>query len=233
MIISYSFDEAAERIKIFKDDGIPSFNPSTSPLHKHEHAEVHLIIKGDMRFTVEGSTYKLCAGDAILIPSGFFHMTESEDNERVHFSFQTKMSQREIVIKQFPKDFLSELQRKLKNGEDCINHLFFICAELGNINHYKSDSQTDYKHIIGHFFDKRHQENVQIKDLSETLHLSKMHTQRLIKKHTGMTFGENLRSYRMRVADYLTQNTDMTEEEIARYVGYRSYSGYWKAKKKK
>lgn len=34
------------------------------------------------------------------------------------------------------------------------------------------------------------------------------------------------------IAEFLEQNTDMSGDEIAAYVGYANYSGLWKAKQR-
>ena len=120
----------------------------------------------------------------------------------------------------------------MRAGDHGITTLAYICNSLTGIVSYTMAENRDYKHEIGHFFDKRHNENVEVKHLANELHLSEMQTQRLVKKYTGMTFGENLRSYRMNVANYLAETTDMSLEEIAREVGYASYSGFWKARQK-
>ena len=37
----------------------------------------------------------------------------------------------------------------------------------------------------------------------------------------------------MNVAEHLSKTTDMTLEDISRYIGYKSYAGFWKAKKRR
>ncbi len=231
MTNSYIVDERAKKFRIFKDIDPPTFFPTNSTLHKHEYAEVHLVSSGVGICTVEGVKYILEPGDALLIPKETYHQTcDSEDNKRVHFSFQVELPTKTIERLHFPKEFIKYLFERMALGDHSIGTLSYICAELSRVSYYKVDMVNDYRHMIGNFFDKRHHENVEIKDLAETLHLSKMQTQRLVKQHTGMTFGENLRKYRMKVAEYLMSNSDMTNEEIARAVGYSSYSGFWKAR---
>ena len=228
---TYIVDPRAKKFRIFRGAGTPTFIGSTSPLHKHEYAEVHLVDRGYIVCTIEGAEYVLREGDAIIIPGGMFHRIKSGDEKRRHYSFQAELFVNKITRGHFPKELISTLFDNMKAGESGINTLYYICTELSGMNSHIIESDRDYKHAIGHFFDKRHNENVEIKDLAETLHLSVMQTQRLVKKHTGMTFGENVRSYRMKVADYLMETTDMTKEEIAREVGYSSYSGFWKARR--
>ncbi len=230
MTNSYIVDEKAKKFRIFKDAEPPTFIPTPSPLHKHEYAEVHLIAAGYNVCTVEGIKYVLDPGDALIIPRGMYHAVGSDDEKKVHFSFQVELPTETVEKRHFPKEFIKELFERMARGDQSLGTLSYICTELAKISYYKLDEANDYRHAIGDFFDKRHHENVEIKDLAATLHLSRMQTQRLVKQHTGMTFGENLRRYRMRVAEYLMTNSNMTNEEIARAVGYSSYSGFWKAR---
>ena len=56
--------------------------------------------------------------------------------------------------------------------------------------------------------------------------------ERLVIKHTGHTFREELTAHRTEMGRYLLDNSEMSPGEIARYVGYRSYAGFRKAMKK-
>ena len=71
-----------------------------------------------------------------------------------------------------------------------------------------------------------------IADLARQLHFSEKHTARLVLKHTGQTFTQALTAQRMTIARHLAATTDMSLGDISRYVGYRSYSGFWKAYEK-
>ena len=232
MTRSFVADEKVNRLRIFRDDDPPTFKPRVSPLHKHGYAEVHLIGAGSVECIVENVSYNLFSGDALIVPAGAYHRVDSHDERRIHFSFQAELPHIGVVKRHFSPEFIMDLFDRIASGDACIGALAYICTELSNIECYKAEVERDYRHAIGNFFDKRHAERVTVADLAEELHLSKMHTQRLVKKYTGMTFGENVTKYRLRVAEYLLKNSDMTKDEIARYVGYSSYSGFWKAKRR-
>lgn len=232
MTRSYVADAKLNKMKIFKDDDPPSFRSSVSPWHKHEYAEVHLTAVGKAECTVEGVLYENCRGDALLIPAGKYHSVVTPNLEMAHFSFQAELSEKDVRKVHFPPEFIKDLFDKLSSGDKCLGTLSYICTELSGTDYYRPETLQDYRHAIGNFFDRRHHENIGVDDLASELHLSRMHTQRLVKKYTGMTFGENVRKYRLRVGEYLMKNTDMTKEKIAEYVGYSSYSGFWKAMKK-
>ncbi len=90
---------------------------------------------------------------------------------------------------------------------------------------------TDPAVLIYEFFSMRYNRNIKLSDLAAFLNYSEKHTERLLKKHTGMTFKNKLIEYRMKTAGFLRKSTAMTMTEIAGYVGYSNYSGFWKARK--
>ena len=63
--------------------------------------------------------------------------------------------------------------------------------------------------------------------------MSEKQASRLIKKHMGATFSDVLSDYRLQAANRLLFGTpEMSLTEVAEFVGYRSYSGFWKAFKR-
>ena len=81
------------------------------------------------------------------------------------------------------------------------------------------------------YLDSNYNENITLASLAKIVGLSPKQVQRIIQNETGNTFLEELTARRMQAARYLEENTDMSATEIAHYVGYNSYSGYWKARK--
>ena len=56
--------------------------------------------------------------------------------------------------------------------------------------------------------------------------------QRIFQTKAGHSFMEELLIIRMNTAEYLLQHSNMTLEEIATHVGYQTFAGFWKARKK-
>ena len=82
------------------------------------------------------------------------------------------------------------------------------------------------------FFSNRYSEDVRLSDLAEAIHLSERQTERLVIEHTGRGFRDELTETRVKIARQRLADKNMTLGEIAGYVGYRSYAGFWKAMKK-
>ena len=229
--VKYVIENGKKKNNFFYGNKFPEERPYKTALHNHGNAEIHLAFSGKVICNIEGREYILYENDAILIPAGVFHYIEG-DNLREHFSFHVDADVSEIIQKKIPFSLSECFVEQWKSGKPLMNYIIFICNEFFELITCETAPNNDYKYLIGEFFVKNYQKNVCVADLAKILYLSEMQTQRLVKKYTGRTFGENLRTYRMTIADYLSATTDMTLEEISRYVGYASYNGFWKAQQK-
>jgi len=229
--VKYVIENGKKKNNFFYGSKFPSAKPYKTALHNHGNAEIHLAFAEDVICNIDGKEYKLNANDAILIPAGVFHYIEG-NNLQEHFSFHVDADVKEVIKIEIPFSLCECFKTQWKNQKSLMNYIIFICNEFFELIPYDTSPNNDYKYLIGEFFVKNYQHNVCVADLAKLLHLSEMQTQRLVKKYTGRTFGENLRTYRMTIADYLSNTTDMTLEEISRYVGYASYNGFWKAQQK-
>lgn len=221
--------------KIFFNSSFDTFSPSS--IHQHGHCEIQVVGSGNVEVTVNNKTILVNENEAILIPHTAFHSTACKAVPESFFSFQLEQHSTEVSVVKLPDGFVKDFFAKLKKGiaenneSLYINQLIFITAELTGYNK-SHDCPKDCKYIISEFFSLNYSKNITVADLAKTLSLSSVQTQRIIKKHTGKTFSKNLLEHRMTVAANLMETTDMTMEEIAAYVGYSSYSGFWKAHKK-
>lgn len=221
--------------KIFFDSSCNTFTPSN--IHQHGHCEIQVVGSGSVEVTVNNKKILVNENEAILIPDTAFHSTACTAVPESFFGFQLEHHHTDVSVVKLPDTFVKDFFKKLKQGVEkndaslYINQLIFITAELIKYNEAE-DCPKDCKYIISEFFSLNYNKNITVADLAKELSLSSVQAQRIIKKHTGKTFGENLLEYRMTVANNLIETTDMTMEDVAAYVGYSSYSGFWKAYKK-
>lgn len=232
-------DSQSPRLLIDGGKKYPSVVPVLpTALHDHPFAEVHIITQGYALYTVDGITHTVSQGGAILIPKSKYHavdisQTDEEDAFRIVFHVDTDTEN--LSILSFPLALITALADDLQSGVDTpsiYHRLFFLVSELIGKNEFSSTPFLDHELMIREFFSLNYDKNIRLCDLSRHLCLSDMQTQRLIKKYTGMTFGECLLHQRMTVVQNLMETTSMTLAEIARYVGYNSYCGFWKAYRK-
>ena len=218
---------------IFFSNKYEQFTPSN--IHQHGHCEILVVGNGCIEVTVDNKKIQVKANQAILIPDRAFHSTDSTITPTLFFGFQLEHHCTEASVISLPESFAQDFFEKLKTGISenkeslYINRIMFIASELIQYNKAENNPK-DYKYIINEFFSLNYNKNITVADMAKELSLSTAQTQRVIKKYTGKTFGENLLTQRMLIARNLTKTMSM--EKIAAYVGYQSYSGFWKAYKK-
>lgn len=208
--------------------------PNT-PLHNHIYCEIHIITEGEAIFTMSGKEYLVPKNHAILIPPHVYHAVDAKDGAISRIAFYSEHGAENVVCKQIASGLIEEIYQKTQAKADIssiYNHLFFILNELISLKELKICPLNDHKLQIREFFSLNYAKKITLGDLAKELQLSEMQTQRVIKKHTGKTFGENLLFQRMTVAENLMKTTEMTLAEIAEYIGYHSYCGFWKAYQK-
>jgi len=96
-----------------------------------------------------------------------------------------------------------------------------------------SQPETDeYLFHIETFMHKHYMEDISLHTLAEHVHLSPRQIERILKNHSGLSFGETLLQQRMWAAREHLANPCIPISEIPTLVGYRSYSGFYSSIKK-
>jgi AraC-like DNA-binding protein len=221
---------------IFLQNGFYKTSYSSGAMHKHCYTEMH-IVKGQHAFlSVENSTYNLSHGNVFLIPANTFHSIELSQDSK-HTAFQIDYNIKDFKYFNANCAIISELFDKISetnitgNHQEVLAYIQFFC-NLFIKPESSVDDITDYKFLIYEFFSVSYNENIRLSDLALTLNLSERQTERLVKLYTGNSFSKELTKTRMDIANRLLKSTDMSLTEIANYVGFRSYNGFWKAMKK-
>lgn len=230
---------ANEECRCFLTCGTSSQSTVFSLYHKHNYAEIHIISKGEMQFYIDKQVICAKSGSAVLIPPCAYHYVKTVSESVSHSAFQIECSAFAPAHKVFPLQIIDGFFLELKSSLETENfarlspYISLICTSLFDNKSENTAQNRDYAFIINEFFSSRYSENITVEELARELCLSEKQTQRLVTKHTGKTFGQNLLDQRMKIADYLIENTDMMLNEVARYVGYSSYAGFFKARKKR
>lgn len=224
--------------KAFLQDGFYSGSMQTTAMHKHNYAEIHIVDQPLIEYNIGNTVHSTADGNLLIIPKNVFHCIKKSHPGTRHIAFQI-----DYDVKRFsaysidPKiviDFAGEIEKCRKTNDyssvSAYISLFcsYFCSEMTEARQI-----TDYSFLICEFFSKHYHEDVHLSDLASVLHLSERQTERLVIKSTGNTFLKELSEVRMNVAEHLSKTTDMTLEEISHYIGYKSYAGFWKAKKRR
>ena len=224
--------------KVFLQGGFYMSGYSTSRIHEHNYAEIHLVAGGNASFTVENKKIDMPSGSMLVVPRMTFHSCDAKDEETKHCAFQIdcdiKKAERYCLSEAVILDLFDIIKRTAygDNHSAIAAHIALLCAVFEPNGKLLPQPITDYGFLIFEFFSKNYNENIRLSDLAELLHVSKRQAERLVREHTGHSFREELARTRTRRARELLKMTDMSLCEIAEYTGYRSYAGFWKAMKK-
>jgi AraC-like DNA-binding protein len=224
--------------KVFLQDGFYSHAPIIPKIHKHNYAEMHIILDGCATFSVGGAEYAAQSGELLVIPRRTLHCRSRMEEGTRHTAFQINYDVADFSVFKLSEailnEFFSEIEKSEKSGNcsTVSSYIALFVTYFRDGNPYKAENITDYGFLINEFFSHRYSEDICLEDLAHELHLSKRQTERLVLIHTGNTFGNELASTRIAISKHLMETTKMSMTEIAWYVGYRSYSGFFKAFKK-
>ena len=227
-----------EQKTFYLQNGFYSRDTIVSPIHKHYYAEIHTVTDGSISYSIDKKTYTLEDGEILVIPPNALHSCSAIDSRAKHCSFMIDCPVRKVIKSQLSpqtvKDFFDEIgvvERK-QNYARISSYLSLIYNTLFESEAFCAEKIVDYSFIIEEFLKINYAKDIKLSDLAAELNLSEKHTERLIKKFTGNTFKQELSSIRIKTAQMLIASTDMTMTEISEYVGYNSYSGFYKAYKK-
>ena len=240
MFNELTFTLSNEKHRAFFMNGF--FSSSKQPaltLHKHNFSEIHFITGGNAVFKTEETEVMLKSGSVIIIPQGVFHCLHTAESNTLHNAFQIDFELNKVKTAHVGDEIISkffaeiDLCRQTSDYSAIASYIGIFCSSLGlDFPKLSANNVTDYGFIIQEFLSLHYNENLLLKDLADELHLSERQTERLVKEHTGKSFKEELCAIRMNIAKQLSENSDMSLYEIANYVGYDSYAGFWKAAKR-
>lgn len=225
--------------RMFLQDGFYNKSVISDKLHSHNYAEVHLVLGGDILYRIADGSHIAKDGSMLVIPAGVFHSGQMQSPEARHVAFQIDMPvdtfSHRAVSRGVLAELFSEVERAAATGDytGIAALVMLLVRDLPTAQRISAEHISDYGFLIHEFFAHKYGEDVTLRDLAEALHLSERQAERLVHKHTGRSFREELSETRVQMARILLSDSDMTLTEIASYVGYRSYAGFWKAVKKK
>lgn len=231
------------KYKVFLNNGFYTSPEHVSyyRIHKHRYAEVHLICGGKATYNISDHTndtvHSTEDGNLFLIPAGVYHNCVHKDENASRTAFQIECGidtfSAHKVDESIARDFFNEIKRSRESGDYTKLSAYIVLFFSDFLNSAVTvKSITDYGYLVNEFFSDKYGEDLRLPDLAKSLHLSERQTERLVIEHTGHTFKQELLSLRMKIANRLLKKSEMPLSEIAQYVGYHSYAGFWKAMKK-
>ena len=209
-----------------------------TPLHRHSYPEIHLFVGEGGRVMLEDETMTPGSGVAIAIPGRTYHALELP-SETMHCAFQLDTPMQEIRQAALPIDLLRRFMEEIgecTTASDLAGlerYIAFISSYFVSPMPQKVKKTTDYPFVIHEFMSHSYHLNLRLGDLAERLHVTERQTARLLVKHTGRNFNDELTHYRISAAERLMRmNPSLPMSTVAALVGYQSQSGFWKAYKR-
>lgn len=219
----------------FMNGFLSSSKETATNLHKHNFSEIHFITGGNAVFLVGEGRINLHSGDIMIIPQGEFHCCTQKDETTLHNAFQVDFDVKEVrtahIGSGVASNLFSEIESLKITGDytKVSAYISLFCSYLCPKDKSIAEPVSDYGFIIQEFISTNYNKKIKLSDLANELHLSERQTERLVRLHTGNSFKEEVRKIRINVANQLLASSDMTLSEVAEYVGYESYAGFWKA----
>ena len=104
-----------------------------------------------------------------------------------------------------------------------------IFAELEGI----SDTSSATSHLVKRHIESEYASDISLSSISKKFGYTEDHITRIFKKEFGTTPHAHLINVRLGHAKWLLENTDLSAGRVAGAVGYRDFSAFWRAFKKK
>ncbi|MBE6643635.1 MAG: helix-turn-helix transcriptional regulator [Ruminococcaceae bacterium] len=222
----------------FFQNGFYSRRTGISPIHKHYYTEIHIVTDGEINYSLDKKSFTVGNGEILAIPPNKLHSCCSFTEGAKHCSFLVDAPLKKIVRSPMPPEtvklFFKEINKTETNGNyaTVASFLSLIYNMIFDSEKVSVERIVDYSFIIEEYLKINYARDIKLSDLASELNLSEKHTERLVKKYTGNTFKQELANIRIKTAQMLIASTNMTMTEISEYVGYNSYSGFYKAYKK-
>lgn len=228
-----------EKLHLFLKPGF--FNPtlSVNNTHHHQYSEIHLMVSGQARCRILHQHIEISEGDMLVIPPRQMHNVKNLGPNTQRITFQISKPIDQVYCSHPGKALASllanEIQISIEQPENprLGYYMALLSCELPGCKPSPTPKPLlDRGFMITEFFSNHYHEDVSLGDLAALLNVSEKQAARLTQKYTGNNFRTELTRMRMEAAKYLVKETDISLENLAEQVGYKSYSGFWRAFRK-
>ena len=222
-------------IKILMQELFFCFSHRQTPLHNHIYPELHFIEQGHCDIYVDNTCIHATPGDVLAIPPTVYHNYTNASPDLRHCAFQCTrpltVYQQIHLSTRMLSEILDAITQYRRTGQRIrlIGYLTLLCSYFMDDLPQPIAQIEDRELLIYEFFSKQYNKEISLSDLADLLNLSKKQAERMVEKYTGLSFRAEITHQRMQAARQLMKNPALSLSEIAARVGYRSYSGFWKA----
>lgn len=223
--------------KVFLTYGFYYHRNEFSSFHAHSSYCEVIILVGDCEFVAGDKILKLVGTNMLVMPPKIYHKLLNVENvEFCAFSIDMDI---DFTVKSLPEEIARGFFKETEHAYETNDHSIVVpyinlimSYLLYGSNPIIPEPADDYAFLIDTFFTMHYMKDVSLEMLAEYLHVSLTHAHRLVQKHMGVTFTEELTVRRLEVANYLVKSRGMKLTEASAAVGFKSYSSFWKARRK-
>ncbi|MDO4488191.1 MAG: AraC family transcriptional regulator [Eubacteriales bacterium] len=223
--------------------------------HTNTEYELHIMLAGSEKLSVENDTRILNPLDACIIAPGVYHLAKPMPGQMLHFTFLFTVQSAEFAeeLKIFDQCVFFKINSQIENLcnrifnesdasrpyrvkmiEALLSEIFIeICRHL-DIHEVERLTKTEEvmvgrTEIIDSFFEKNHSgSECSENHLADMLHISRRQLTRILKKIYGMDFRSKMMDVRLKHATMLLRSTEMKISEISYAVGFSSEGSLYK-----
>lgn len=220
-------------------------------MHNHAAYELHILLSGEATVDVEGESYLLKAGQALLIPPGQYHCPVSARGvfERFAATFSAGgfAALRRAVGKcrvyavteqvlRLCRDIISECDADAAFSRDVLRGLLtcLMAQQFRALGLKLAAEQEDrpvtrgqHNDIIDTYFETHLKGDARADELARLLFVSRRQLSRLLLESYGMNFREKLIRTRLDWAAWLLRNTQKCISSVAEESGYTASSSFY------
>lgn len=237
MEVTFTLQFGKSNAEILCGNCMPPVKLGITAPHCHRLGEVHILLSGEADYNIGDETCVFYPGDAVYIPAKLFHSARCREENTTFITFSIRNASKRMSFCRLSPSLLAGLHQATLdsaaagNLDPLMPYFYILMEQLLHLAGPTVRESRDYEGMIQRYMDANYAKDLTLASLAQEVGLSPRQIQRIIQKETGNTFLEELTSRRITAARYLEESTDMSATEIAHYVGYNSYSGYWKARK--
>lgn len=235
--IPFTVDDQIYNVYLLEDE-LKTIPHLGTAWHMHTCAEIHIVFSGGIQFDFGKFQQTLSVGQALLIPAQQYHSSTALSPNTMEYTFILDAPATHCQRTQYTKELLTEVSRSfdacqsLRSPQPLTPWLYRFLLDLAFEKDPTMYEKASHDHMLKEYLFRNYQSSPSLEDLEQYSGISRRQIQRIFQAKTGHSFVDELLTVRMNTAEYLLQHSNMTQEEIAAHVGYQTFAGFWKARKK-
>ena len=226
--------DSFETISFQKDSTIRIwYNEQNQNYDTHWHNAIEIILPVENHYDVEasGQAYHILPSEILIIPSGEMHaLYAPESGKRFIFLFDVSSIAQMKGYTSIQSLMTSCLHITKTTYPQIYNDVYQLLVQMRN-EYFSSNEFRElaiYSHLINLFvyIDSHYTEELTLDNIADFSGFSKYHFTRLFKQYTDSTFYDYLIYRRIKAAEELLANPELSITEIALQSGFSSISTF-------